>query len=68
MQSNKVKAAKVTSPTRRQKPVRYNDARNSHRKDPNGSKAAIIAMLLICLCPLLWNRRVKSSVRVYPKK
>lgn len=37
-QSDKLKAAKVTSPTRRQAPVRFNDASHSPRKNPNGTK------------------------------
>ena len=72
MESEKPKAAKTTQPTRRQEPVhapvRFNDARNSARKNPNGTKAAMFAMLSTCLCPPFWDRRAKSSVRLCPEE
>ena len=68
MQSDKQKAAKVTSPIRRQEPVRFNVARNSARKNPNGTKAAMFAIISKCIRPLFWNRRENSSVRLYPEE
>ena len=70
MQNDNPKAANTTQPTRRQEPVpvRFNEARKSARKNPNGTKAAMFAMLSICLCPPFWNRRAKSSVRLCPEE
>lgn len=68
MQRERPKAAKATSPIRRQEPDRFNNARNSARKNPNGTKAAMIAMLSTCICPLFWDRREKCSVRLYPEE
>ena len=70
MESDNPKAANTTQPTRRKEPmpVRFKDARNSARKNPNGTNAAMFAMLSTCLCPLFWNRRAKSSVRLCPEE
>ena len=66
MQSERPKAAKVTSPTRRQEPVRFDDASHSPRKSPNGTKTATLQRLSIGPCPVFWDMREKSSVRLCP--
>ena len=66
MQSERPKAAKVTSPTRRQEPVRFDDASHSPRKNPNGTKTAMFESVSNVPRPLFWNMREKSSVRSCP--
>ena len=68
MQSERPKAAKATSPTRRQEPVRFDDTSHSPRKNPNGTKTAMFESVSTGPCPLFWNRRGKSSVRLCPKE
>lgn len=66
MQSERPKAAKVTSPARRQEPVRFDDASHSPRKNPNGTKTAMFESVSTGPCPLFRNMREKSSVRSCP--
>ena len=66
MQSERQKAAKVTSPTRRQKPVRFNEASHSPQNNPNGTNTAMFERDSTGPCPLFWNMREKSSVRLCP--
>ena len=69
MQSDKPKAASTTQPTRRQEPVpvRFNEASDSARKKPNGTKTAMFEILSAGPCPVFRNRRERSSVRLQPE-
>ena len=68
MQSDKPKAAKVTSPTRHLKIVRFKDASHAPRKNPNGTKTAMFERVSTGPCPLFWNMREKFSVRLCPEE
>ena len=69
MQSERPKAANKTQPTRRQEPVpvRFNEARDSARKNPNGTKAVMFEIFSAGPCPLFRKMRERSSVRLQPE-
>ena len=66
MQRDSPKPARVTRPSLRLGRSRLADARNSERKNPNGTKTAMFESVSTGPCPLFRNMREKSSVRSCP--
>ncbi len=66
MQSEKPKAVKVASPIRRQESVEFNDTKKSAKKNPNGTKMAMLEKISIGPCSFSWYLLDKSSARFCP--
>ena len=66
MQRDSPKPTRVASQNRRPGRSRLADARNSEKKTPNGTKTAIFEIVSTGPCPVFWNIREKSSVRLCP--